>query len=215
MVLPEHIVSLFLSLNFFENAVKLCNTDSRREGVRYEVALVSPPCSWATPLSEATFWGFQFLTNGWDSIKSILNISLLWNSEFLLLYFPNLNIGHHRNDNDMGQNKNKVDRCLARYSPRAKANNQPTYRAPNEPANPGKNANFRQNLDVFGQKILIFTGEIKSFVTHITKNHLDTLFALVFGRAWDEMGKKCQYLAQNDQKCIFLTKFWPFLGQKS
>ena len=68
IVLPEHIVSLSLSLNFFENAVKLCNTDSRREGVRYEVALVSPPCSWATPLSEATFWGFQFLTNVWDSI---------------------------------------------------------------------------------------------------------------------------------------------------
>ena len=53
----------------------------------------------------------------------------------------------------------KVNRCLARYSPRAATTNQPTNRAPNEPARPGKNANFGPNLDVFGQKILIFTGE--------------------------------------------------------
>ena len=30
-----------------------------------------------------------------------------------------------------------------------------------------KNANFGPNLVVFGQKILFFTSEIKSFVTHI------------------------------------------------
>ena len=53
-------------------------------------------------------------------------------------------------------------------------------------------------------------GVSKSFGTNITENHLDTLFALVFGRAWDKMGKKCQYLAQNDQKCIFWTKFGRF-----
>ena len=33
-----------------------------------------------------------------------------------------------------------------------------------------KNANFGQNLVVFGQKNPFFTGEIKSFVTHITEN---------------------------------------------
>jgi len=35
---------------------------------------------------------------------------------------------------------------------------------------------------------------------------------LVFGRALDKMCKKWQYLAENDQKCIFWTKFglfWP------
>ena len=64
----------------------------------------------------------------------------------------------------------KVNRCLARYSPRAATTNQPTDRAPNEPARPGKNANFEPNLVVLGHKILIFTGEIKSFVTHITDN---------------------------------------------
>ena len=39
-------------------------------------------------------------------------------------------------------NMYKVNRCLARYSPRATTTNQPTNRAPNEPARPGKNANF-------------------------------------------------------------------------
>ena len=33
-----------------------------------------------------------------------------------------------------------------------------------------KNANFGPNLVVLGQKILISTGKIKSFVTHITEN---------------------------------------------
>ena len=35
------------------------------------------------------------------------------------------------------------------------------------------------------------------------KTHQGTLFALFFGRAWDQM-------AQNDQKCIFRTKFGLF-----
>ena len=68
-----------------------------------------------------------------------------------------------------------------------------------------KNANFGPNLVVLGQKILFFTGEIKGFVTH-----LGTLFTLFFGRALEKMCKKWQYLAQNDQKCIFWTKFGRF-----
>ena len=35
--------------------------------------------------------------------------------------------------------KHKVNRCLARYSPRATTTNQPTNRAPNKPAWPGPN----------------------------------------------------------------------------
>ena len=34
---------------------------------------------------------------------------------------------------------NKVNRCLARYSPRATTTNQPTNRAPKKPAWPGPN----------------------------------------------------------------------------
>ena len=41
----------------------------------------------------------------------------------------------HNNGN--GVEKDKVNRCLARYSPRATTTNQPTNRAPNKPARPG------------------------------------------------------------------------------
>ena len=51
--------------------------------------------------------------------------------------------------------KYKVNRCLARYSPRATTTSQPTNRAPNEPAM-NKNANFQPNLLIFWQKILFF-----------------------------------------------------------
>ena len=63
----------------------------------------------------------------------------------------------------------KVNRCLARYSPRATTTSQPINRAPNAPAMV-RNANFGLNLVVFEQKNPFFTGEIKSFVTHITEN---------------------------------------------
>ena len=52
---------------------------------------------------------------------------------------------------------NEVSRSLARYSPCATTTNQPTNRAPIEPARPGKNANFEPNLVIFGQKLQIFT----------------------------------------------------------
>ena len=93
----------------------------------------------------------------------------------------------------------------------ARQNHQPTHQQVTKLAGKAwpkmtQNANFRQNLVVLGQKILIFTGESKSFGTHITEN-LDTLFALVFGRAWDQMGQKCQYLAKKSQ---FWAKFGCF-----
>ena len=37
---------------------------------------------------------------------------------------------------------------------------------------------------------------------------------LFFCWEWDEMSRKCRYLAQNDQKCI-LDQIWPFWGQIS
>ena len=59
----------------------------------------------------------------------------------------------------------------------------------------GKCENFEVwTLTVFGPKIQIFTGGSKSFGTNITEKHLATLFALFFGRAWDQMG---QNLRQN------------------
>ena len=74
--------------------------------------------------------------------------------------------------------------------------------APQTPANPPtghqmsqqwtKKANCGLNLVVFGQKILIFTGEIKSFVTHITENPPRHLVHIVF---WPGIGQNVQKMA--------------------
>ena len=64
----------------------------------------------------------------------------------------------------------------------------------------------------FWAKNCNFTGVSKSFGTFMTENHLGTLFALFFGRAWDQMGQKCQNLAKNAKFGCFWTKN-PFLGE--
>ena len=56
-----------------------------------------------------------------------------------------------------------------------------------------------QNLVIFGQKILFFTGDIKSFVTHITKNPPRHLDRIVF---WLGIG-------QNVQKMAIFGPKWP------
>ena len=68
----------------------------------------------------------------------------------------------HKYDTNMIKKRHKVDRCLARYSPRAITTNQLTNRAPNEPARPkcaqesifsGKNGHFwAKNPDFYGRK---------------------------------------------------------------
>ena len=75
---------------------------------------------------------------------------------------------------------------------RATTTNQTANRAPNEPARLGKNANFGPNLVVLGQKILIFTGEIKSFVTHIMENPPRHLVPIGF---WSDIGQNVQKMA--------------------
>ena len=59
-----------------------------------------------------------------------------------------------------------------------------------------KNAHFGPNLAVFGPNILIPTGGSKSFGTHVTEKPPRHLVCIIFGRSWDQMGQKCQYLAQ-------------------
>ena len=66
-----------------------------------------------------------------------------------------------------------------------------------------ENANFGQNLVVLGQKVLIFTGEIKCFVTHITENPPRHLVHIGF---WSDIG-------QNVQKWQFWAKLVVF-GKK-
>jgi hypothetical protein len=52
-----------------------------------------------------------------------------------------------------------------------------------------KTAHFGPNLVVFGQKILFFTGEIKSFVAHITENPPKHPVHIVF---WSGIGQNVQ-----------------------
>ena len=59
-----------------------------------------------------------------------------------------------------------------------------------------------------------FMGVSKSFGTNITENHQDNLSVLFFGQALDKMCKGWQYLAQNDQKCRFWTKFGHFWAKQ-
>ena len=60
-----------------------------------------------------------------------------------------------------------------------------------------KKVYFGPNLDVFGPKILIFTGVCISFGTNITEKPPRQLVCVVLvGRALDQMGQKCQYLAK-------------------
>ena len=68
---------------------------------------------------------------------------------------------------------------------------QPPGNPPTEPA-VDKNANFGLNLVIFGQKILIFTREIKSFVTHITENPPKHLVHIGF---WSDIGQNVQKMA--------------------
>ena len=88
---------------------------------------------------------------------------------------------------------NKVNRCLARYSPRAATTNWPTNRALNKPAWPGPNwpkmPILGQIWSFLGKKSFFFTGEIKSFVTHITENQPRHLVHIGF---WSGIGQNVQ-----------------------
>ena len=63
--------------------------------------------------------------------------------------------------------------CLARYSPRTTTTNQPTKRAPNEPARPicAQESIFLEKMGAFGPNILIMLGGSKSSGTHKYENH--------------------------------------------
>ena len=102
----------------------------------------------------------------------------------------------------------KVYRCLARYSPRATTTNRPTNRALNKPAWPGpyqpKMPILGQIWSFLGKKSFFFTGEIKSFVTHITENPPRHLIRIGF---WSGIGRNGQKMP------IFWTKFGRFLAK--
>ena len=74
---------------------------------------------------------------------------------------------------------------------------------------------FRAKCGHLGGKIPNYTGESKSYGTHITEKTPRHLVCIVHGQAWDQMSQKCQYLAHNDQKCMFWTKFGCFWAKNS
>ena len=73
----------------------------------------------------------------------------------------------------------------------------------------GQNRPILGQFVVYGPKILISMGVSKSLGTNITENHQDNLSALFFGQALDQMGQKCQYLAQNASFGPNLAVFGP------
>ena len=115
--------------------------------------------------------------------------------------------------------RNKVNRCRARYSPRATTTNRPTNKELNKPAWPGPNWPKMPILGqiwsfwALGQKILISTGKIKSFVTHITENPPRHLVHIVF---WSGIGQNVPKMAifgPKWPKMHILTKFGDFLAK--
>ena len=72
-----------------------------------------------------------------------------------------------------------------------------------------ENANFGPNLVVFGQKILIFTGESKNFGTHITEKPPRHLVHIVFwsGMGWN--GPKMLIFGPKWPKMHILDQIWP------
>ena len=83
----------------------------------------------------------------------------------------------------------------------ARHNHQPTHQQGTKWAGKAwpkmkKDAIFGSNLVFLGQQILIFNGEIKSFVTHITENPPRHLVCIVFWLGMGPKGPKCQYFGQ-------------------
>jgi len=94
---------------------------------------------------------------------------------------------------------------------RTTTTNQPTNRAQNKPSGPvcaqesifwGKNGrSWAKHPNYFDQKI---------WYTHISVLNEAPRSHCFIGRAWHQMDNKGQYLAQNDQICIFWAKFGCF-----
>ena len=60
-----------------------------------------------------------------------------------------------------------------------------------------------------GKKSFFLQEKSKVLLATKRKNHLGTLFALVFGHPWDQMGQKCQYLTKNTNIGPNLVVFGP------
>ena len=84
----------------------------------------------------------------------------------------------------------KVNRCLARYSPRATNTNQSTNRAPNEPAQ-------NEQKCQFWAKNPNFSWRNQKFCYPHNGKPPRHLVRIVFWSGIEKKGKKCQYLTKN------------------
>ena len=104
--------------------------------------------------------------------RNALTFTLLlrwrYNCPFLTIYGVSQKKSTINNNND--NNNNKVNRCLARYSPRATTTNRPTNRALNKPAWPGQNW---PKMPILGQ-IWSFLGKKSFFLQEKSKVLLPT-----------------------------------------
>ena len=97
---------------------------------KYSIVWASVPKLMACHWMWCDLWQLHFGNN--FTACSLLELIMLCSIKLLILY----------DKYDEYDEYDKVNRCLARYSPRATTTNQPTNRAPNGPARPGKNAKF-------------------------------------------------------------------------
>ena len=83
-----------------------------------------------------------------------------------------------------------------------------------------KNAKFGPNLVVFGQKILIITGEIKSFGTHIRENPPRHLVHIGFWSGIEQWAKNANIWPKLTKNAFWTNfgRFWAknpnFYGSK-
>ena len=85
-------------------------------------------------------------------------------------------------------------------------------RAPNEPARPGPNeqeCQFWAKFGRFGQKIVIFTGESKSFGTHKPEKPRRHPVRIDF---WSSRGRNALKKPKFDPKIHILGHIWPLMG---
>ena len=111
----------------------------------------------------------------------------------------------------------KVNRCLARYSPRTTTTIQPTKTAPNKPGRPicAQESIFWVKNGCFRPNSLIMLGGSKSSGTHTSENHWGTLFTLFY---WLGMAPKGSYrpiFGPKWPQMHILGQIWSFSGQKS
>ena len=104
----------------------------------------------------------------------------------------------------------KENRCLARYSLHTRTNPPTGHQMSRQGLFVPKKAYFRPNLDVFGQKVLIFMGGSKSFGTHVTEQPPGHLVCIVFWSGIGRNGQKMPIFGPKWPKCIFWAKFGRF-----